>query len=144
MTEAEVANEQAINQDVGEDEEMKVNKKARDAYLDPEGGYTNTETGRAAEIAAMTRQAPVSVNNLPTKAYLEATITPTVLRALTEVSRARPDNPLEFVAYYLLKHNPNRQVKTEGEPIGHRHPEDKADMPKTQDGGLSSAMDTTK
>ena len=73
----------------------------------------------------MTRMAPVSVNNLPTKAYLEATIIPTVLRALTEVSQARPDNPLEFVAYYLLKHNPNREVKTEGAPIGYRHPEDK-------------------
>ncbi len=56
----------------------------------------------------MTRQAPLSVNNLPTKFYLEKTITPTVLKALTEVARARPDNPLEFVAYYLLKHNPNR------------------------------------
>ena len=52
----------------------------------------------------MTRQAPVSVNNLPTKAYLETTITPTVLRALSEVTKARPDNPIEFVAYYLLKH----------------------------------------
>ena len=67
----------------------------------------------------------MNVNHLPTKAYLDATITPTVLRALTEVCAARPDNPLEFVAYYLLKHNPNRELKTEGGPIGHRHPEDK-------------------
>ena len=56
----------------------------------------------------MTRQAPVSVNSLPTKYYLDKTITPTVLKALSEVVKARPDNPLEFVAYYLLKHNPNR------------------------------------
>ena len=77
-------------------------------YLDPEGGYPDQEAGRAAEIAAMTRQAPLSVNNLPTKFYLEKTITPTVLKALTEVAKARPDKPLEFVAYYLLKHNPNR------------------------------------
>ena len=65
------------------------------------------------------------MNNLPTKAYLEATITPTVLRALSEVTKARPDNPLEFVAYYLLKHNPNRELKNEGAPGGHRHPDDK-------------------
>ncbi len=79
-----------------------------EAYLDPEGGYADPAIGRAAELAAMTRQAPVSVNSLPTKFYLDATITPTVLKALSEVVRARPDNPLEFVAYYLLKHNPNR------------------------------------
>ena len=97
----------------------------QEAYLDPEGGYPNAEVGRVAELAAMTRQAPVSVNQLPTKQYLESTITPTVLKALTEVAAARPDNPLEFVAYYLLKHNPARQPKTEGAPIGHRHPDDK-------------------
>ena len=93
--------------------------------MDPEGGYDNPEVGKQAELTAMTKQAPVSVNNLPTKAYLEASITPTVLRALTEVSKARPDNPIEFVAYYLLKHNPNRELKHEGAPIGHRHPDDK-------------------
>ena len=96
-----------------------------ETYLDPEGGYPDLNVGRAAEIAAMTRQAPLSVNNLPTKFYLEATITPTVLKALSEVVKARPDNPLEFVAYYLLKHNPNRQPKTEGAPNGYRHPDDK-------------------
>lgn len=99
--------------------------QAPEPYLDPEGGYSDPAVGRAAEIAAMTKQAPLSVHNLPTKFYLEATITPTVLRALSEVVKARPENPLEFVAYYLLKHNPNRQPKTEGAPTGYRHPDDK-------------------
>ena len=80
-------------------------------YLDPEGGYPDEETGRQVEMSAMTKQAPVTVNNLPTKAYLEQTIQPTVMQALAEVCRARPDNPLEFVAYYLLKHNPNCHKK---------------------------------
>ena len=94
-------------------------------YLDPEGGYADKEAGQAAEIAAMTRQAPLSVNNLPTKYYLEKTITPTVLKALSECAKARPDKPLEFMAYYLLKHNPDRQQAGEGAPIGHKHPDDK-------------------
>ena len=96
-------------------------------YLDPEGGYPDEDLGRAAELTAMTKQAPISVNNLPTKAYLEQTITPTVLKALSEVCKARPDNPIEFVAYYVLKHNPNRVLKNEGAPIGYRHPEDKTE-----------------
>ena len=99
----------------------------KEVYLDPEGGYPNPEVGRQTELTAMTKQAPVSVNNLPTKAYLENTISPTVMKALSEVCKARPDNPLEFVAYYILKHNPNRELKTEGAPTGYRHPEDKTE-----------------
>jgi Dpy-30 motif len=60
----------------------------------------------------MTGSSRVNVNALPSKAYLEATIVPTVMRALHEVAHARPDNPLEFVAYYILKHNPNRKEAT--------------------------------
>ena len=120
----ETANSPAEEQVQQEQQPERATPKQQ-LYLDPEGGYTNPEVGRQAELAAMTRQAPVSVNNLPTKAYLEATITPTVLKALSEVTKARPDNPLEFVAYYLLKHNPNRELKHEGAPVGHRHPDDK-------------------
>lgn len=119
--------EPAEQVDVTNEENMVAPVQAApEAYLDPEGGYQDVEAGRAAELAAMTRQAPLSVNNLPTKFYLEKTITPTVLKALSEVAKARPDKPLEFVAYYLLKHNPNRQPSNEGAPIGHRHPDDKA------------------
>ena len=99
----------------------------KEYYLDPEGGYPEPDIGKQAEMAAMTKQAPVSVNNLPTKAYLEQTITPTVMKALSEVCKARPDNPIEFVAYYVLKHNPNRKLKNEGAPVGYRHPEDKTE-----------------
>ena len=86
----------------------------KEYYVDPEGGYADEEVGRQAELAAMTKQAPISQNNLPTKAYLEQTITPTVMKALSEVCKARPDNPLEFVAYYVLKHNPARELENEG------------------------------
>ncbi len=65
-------------------------------------------------MIAMISQAKINVNALPTKAYLDATITPTVMRALHEVCECRPDNPLEFIAYYILKHNPSRKNPTEG------------------------------
>lgn len=121
VAEAADQNEEPVIEEVKEKRET----PKKETYLDPEGGYDNPEVGKQAELAAMTKQAPVSVNNLPTKAYLESTITPTVLKALSEVTKARPDNPIEFVAYYLLKHNPGRELKNEGAPIGHRHPDDK-------------------
>jgi hypothetical protein len=33
-------------------------------------------------------------------------VIPIVLKALTEMTRQRPENPIEFVANYLLKNNP--------------------------------------
>lgn len=122
-----MANLNAAEQDFDENEvgAKGVPQHVQDAYLDPEGGYPKPEEGRSAEVAAMTRHAPIPTSCLPTKAYLEATITPTVMKALSEVCKARPDNPLEFVAYYILKHNPNTELKNEGHPIGHRHPDDK-------------------
>lgn len=98
--------------------------KEVEPYLDREGGYADESVGKSAELAAMCQQAPLSTHNLPTKQYLESSVTPTVLRALTEVCKARPENPLEFVAYYILKHNPQRKVKEAGAPIGHKHPDD--------------------
>ena len=66
------------------------------------------------------------MNSLPSKMYLDATVAPVVMQALQEVCEARPDNPLEFVAYYILKHNPGREAtsKDAGAPIGHFHPND--------------------
>ena len=78
----------------------------------------------------MMTQPPLHVNALPTKMYLDATVIPTVMQALQEVCEARPENPLEFVAYYILKHNPDREVGTEGAPIGHFHPSDPAGAKK--------------
>ena len=126
MTEQEQNNDQ-VAADEQVDEQFVEISPQKEHYLDPEGGYPNPEIGRQAELTAMTKQAPVSVNNLPTKQYLENTISPTVLKALSEVAKARPDNPLEFVAYYILKHNPNRELKNEGAPTGFRHPEDKTE-----------------
>eukprot|EP00350_Pseudokeronopsis_sp_OXSARD2_P003034 CAMPEP_0170556994 /NCGR_PEP_ID=MMETSP0211-20121228/19121_1 /TAXON_ID=311385 /ORGANISM="Pseudokeronopsis sp., Strain OXSARD2" /LENGTH=89 /DNA_ID=CAMNT_0010867661 /DNA_START=83 /DNA_END=349 /DNA_ORIENTATION=+ len=79
-------------------------------HLDPEGGYSNPTLGAMAEKTAMVSQCKINVNALPTKAYLDATIVPTVMRGLTEVCEARPENPLEFLAYYILKHNPNKMT----------------------------------
>lgn len=45
-------------------------------------------------------------NTLQIRAYLDQTVIPIVLKALTEMTQKRPDNPIEFVANYLLKNNP--------------------------------------
>ncbi|KAH9589303.1 Dpy-30 motif [Trypanosoma melophagium] len=50
----------------------------------------------------------VPVYALPDQPYLEATVMPLLLRGLEEVSKARPVDPLAFLAAYLLNNNPQR------------------------------------
>jgi len=43
---------------------------------------------------------------LAIKQYIDASVMPTLLEALQKLSEEKPPNPVEFVAEYLLKHNP--------------------------------------
>jgi len=49
------------------------------------------------------------LQNLPVRAYLDKTVVPILLQALAECSKERPQNPIEFVANYLLEHNPEKK-----------------------------------
>ena len=114
---ADAAETKSVQESQVEENEKKgpsYEELQRAHYLDPEGGYTNPKQGLHAEKIAMMSMPPMNINALPTKMYLDQTVVPTVMQALQEVCEARPENPLEFVAYYLLKHNPSRKVNTEG------------------------------
>ncbi len=72
--------------------------------LDPESDYDDPMEGRTAEKIASEVQTQINFRALPTRAYINATVAETVLKALSELDKCRPDNPVEFFAYYLLKH----------------------------------------
>jgi protein dpy-30 len=74
--------------------------------IDPESGYDDPEEGLRAEEAAMKISNKINPRARPTRNYLNDTVSEIVLKALFELDQCRPDNPVEFFAYYLLKHNP--------------------------------------
>lgn len=45
---------------------------------------------------------------LPVRSYLDETVVPLLMQALASVSRERPEDPVDFVAHFLLKNNPRR------------------------------------
>ncbi|XP_037060291.1 protein dpy-30 homolog [Peromyscus leucopus] len=45
----------------------------------------------------------VDLQSLPTRAYLDQTVVPTLLQGLAVLAKERPPNPIEFLASYLLK-----------------------------------------
>lgn len=46
---------------------------------------------------------------LPVRAYLDKTVVPILLQALSECSKERPQYPIEFIANYLLENNPDKK-----------------------------------
>lgn len=74
--------------------------------LDPESGYDDAEEGNKAEEAALRISNKINPRARPTRAYLNDNVSEIILKALHELDQCRPENPVEFFSYYLLKHNP--------------------------------------
>ena len=58
------------------------------------------------------------METLPIRAYLDQAVVPLVLEALSALAQEKnkPENPIDYVADYLLKHNPeDRQAKQQRE-----------------------------
>ena len=43
---------------------------------------------------------------MPIRSYLDQSVVPVLLQALSQLVKERPSNPVEFVAHFLLKNNP--------------------------------------
>ena len=45
-----------------------------------------------------------NINSLPIRAYLDQTVVPLVLQGMAEVAKERPENPIKYLADFLMKH----------------------------------------
>lgn len=73
--------------------------------LDPESDYDDPEEGRKAEAVAKQLQANFNPRVFPLRKYLDEDTVTTLGLALQALDLARPEDPVEFFAYYLLKHS---------------------------------------
>lgn len=69
-------------------------------------GYDDSAEAQAAERAATAVQNKLNVQALPSRSYLEQTVVPILLQGMAALTRERPENPVEFLAHFLLKNNP--------------------------------------
>ena len=46
-----------------------------------------------------------NTNNLPIRAYLDKTVVPLVLQGMAEVAKERPENPVKYLADFLMNHS---------------------------------------
>ncbi|ETV98818.1 hypothetical protein H310_08322 [Aphanomyces invadans] len=59
-----------------------------------------------AEKAADQSAAKLDVQSLPIRAYLDQTVVPILLQGMSSLVKERPPNPIEWLAAYLIKNNP--------------------------------------
>eukprot|EP01038_Epipyxis_sp_PR26KG_P010165 gene10165-13673_t len=51
-------------------------------------------------------QEKLNLQALPIRAYLDQTVVPLLLDGMSALVKERPPNPVEWLASYLMKHNP--------------------------------------
>eukprot|EP00740_Mantoniella_antarctica_P023443 CAMPEP_0198687094 /NCGR_PEP_ID=MMETSP1468-20131203/41962_1 /TAXON_ID=1461545 /ORGANISM="Mantoniella sp, Strain CCMP1436" /LENGTH=108 /DNA_ID=CAMNT_0044434337 /DNA_START=55 /DNA_END=381 /DNA_ORIENTATION=- len=59
-----------------------------------------------AEESALAAQSKLDVQALPIRQYLDTAVVPILLQGMQALVKERPNNPVEFLAAYLLKNNP--------------------------------------
>mmetsp|Transcript_16573 Transcript_16573/g.35859 ORF Transcript_16573/g.35859 Transcript_16573/m.35859 type:complete len:113 (+) Transcript_16573:107-445(+) len=82
------------------------------------------EAVKTAEKAALNVHKKINLQAAPIRSYLEATVVPTLMQGLQAVCKERPENPVEYLAYYLLSHNPQKPKTPAGkaEPMADAPP----------------------
>ncbi|KAL7674729.1 hypothetical protein ACOME3_001005 [Neoechinorhynchus agilis] len=79
-----------------ESEQMEVDNSGPAAAA--AAAAANNADGSGAEK----KKATPDIQALPTRAYLDRTVVPILLQALSQVARERPQRPIEYLATYLL------------------------------------------
>ena len=64
---------------------------------------------KGAEKAAMGVQNKLNLQTAPIRTYLDSTVVPVLLQGLSALVKERPPNPTEFLATFLLQHDPQKQ-----------------------------------
>ncbi len=60
-------------------------------------------------------QETANIQTMPIRGYLDQTVVPVLLDGMAELSRVRPQNPVEWLATYLIKHNPQNMSSSAAE-----------------------------
>ena len=84
----------------------KISKEKEQNHLDKEEEYyliNKVEKQKVAVEKAESKQQQ-NINSLPIRAYLDQTVVPLVLQGMAEVAKERPENPIKYLADFLMKH----------------------------------------
>lgn len=81
--------------------------------------YDDMAQGLFAEHAALAPAPQPPVHALPGRQYLDATVVPLLLHGLEAIAMERPQDPIEYLAAFLISNNPQRQTPLPTPPVNH-------------------------
>jgi len=70
------------------------------------GGITQKQKNIPQSTNSFQPQIEPSTRDLPIRAYLDQTVVPILLDGLSELTKERPPNPIQWLASYLLRNDP--------------------------------------
>jgi protein dpy-30 len=73
--------------------------------LDPHSVGTEKKEVNSKENIKPQNNNNTNLNSLSIRSYLDQTVVPVLLQGMAEVAKERPENPIEYLANYLLKHS---------------------------------------
>jgi protein dpy-30 len=73
--------------------------------LDPNVNSSKVSDKNAENKSENNNNNKENINNLPIRAYLDKTVVPLVLQGMAEVAKERPDNPVKYLADFLMNHS---------------------------------------
>jgi len=72
----------------------------------PQDPTSNLREINEAEADLEAAQDKLNLQALPIRAYLDQTVVPLLLDGMSALVKERPPNPVEWLATYLMRHNP--------------------------------------
>ncbi|XP_063974630.1 protein dpy-30 homolog [Diachasmimorpha longicaudata] len=69
-----------------------------------DGAHKNIGMEKESDASGVpSKKSRVEIQSLPTRQYLDQTVVPILLQALSSLAKERPADPISFLAAYLLK-----------------------------------------
>jgi protein dpy-30 len=68
------------------------------------------DAAKKAEEVARKAAAEPHPRAVPNRKYLEQTVVPILMQGMQQLVKERPEDPVEYLAAYLLKHNPKNNA----------------------------------
>ena len=72
--------------------------------LDPNVNEENLNNKTEKENNKDSKKGKENINELSIRSYLDKTVVPLVLQGMAEVATERPENPIKYLADFLMKH----------------------------------------
>lgn len=70
---------------------------------------TDTKAKNAEDEKPEAEQPKQDLSKIPIRAYLDQTVVPILLQGMASLVKQRPEDPVMFLAQYLIKNNPQQK-----------------------------------